>query len=219
MKSFFNLCKDPNWKEFIDYHTKKIFFEGDSYIFTQGESVLGLYVVINGKIKITRNTDQDNVKLIRLASNMDIVGHRGFGGNWKYPISAQCHNDTELHFIPLSVIKTISHANPEFSYNLMMFFAEELRLSEKITEIKSVKARIAYALLYNSKIFGMNPQTGLLNYTIPRRDIANFAFTTYESVIRTLSDFNVEGYIKIDNKNILIKNNQALVNISKIDIL
>ena len=210
MKSFLDLFKDQNWKEFINFHTKITKFSKDEYIFKEGNHVLGLYIINTGKVKIIRNIDQESEKLVRLASDTQIVGHRGFGADWRYPTSAQCYTDTELYFIPISIIKTTMRINAEFSYNLMMFFAEELRHAERLMDIKSVKARIAYCLIYNSKVFGFNKDSGSLNFTIPRKDIANFALTTYESVVRTLSDFNNEGFIKIENKSILIKDFKAL---------
>lgn len=205
MANFFEQHCDGEWNEFINFHKQKIDFKKGEFIFQAGEKTKGLYVIDSGKIKITYKQYDGSERLIRLAKTGEILGHRGFGGSWTYPISAFTLEKTKVSFIPVKLFETIAKINPKFTYNLMMFFAEELRKSEAKIKHYPVKILVARALLDNYRAFGFeNENSTKLSYTLSRKDIANKAGTTYETVVRSLADFNKSGLIKIDGKSIHI---------------
>lgn len=205
MDSFLKQYCSPEWQKFIDFHKKSIEVEADTCIFKEGEKAEGLYIINKGKVKVMMNSQDKNERLIRLAADGDILGHRGFGGNWTYPISARTFEKTTLSFIPIEVFKTIAKTNIDFTYNLMMFFAEELRRSEeKITQIP-VKNRIAQAILLNYSVFGADKNDkAKISLTLSRKDFANKAGTTYESVVRVISELNKLNIIETVGKSIRI---------------
>jgi CRP/FNR family transcriptional regulator len=98
----------------------------------------------------------------------------------------------------------------------MMFFAEELRYSEQKMMQIPVKNRIAKAILMNYNVFGADPKDiAKISYTISRKDYASKVNTTYETVIRVLSDLNKEKIIKLDGKSIRILNFAGLTQLSQ----
>ena len=205
MANFFEQHCDKEWNDFINFHKEKFTFKKGEFIFQAGEKTNGLYIIDSGKIKITYKQYDGSERLIRLAKTGEVLGHRGFGGSWTYPISAFTLEDTKVSFIPVELFDTIAKINPKFTYNLMMFFAEELRKSEAIIKHYPVKILVARALLDNFRAFGFeNENSTKLSYTLSRKDIASKAGTTYETVVRSLAEFNKQGLIKIDGKSIHI---------------
>jgi len=207
MESFLKQYCNKEWQEFVDFHKKQITIKKGEFIFKEGEKTSGLYIVNKGKVKVISDDIEGREVLIRLAADGDIVGHRGFGGNWTYSISAKILEETELTFLPIKIFNILAKSNPEFTYALMMFFAEELRKSEEKTIQLPVKNRVARAVLMNYKTFGCNekdPQE--LSYTLSRKEYASKAETTYETVIRVLAELNKENIIKIKGKAISIIN-------------
>jgi len=201
MDSFLKRYCSSEWQEFVNFHIKQVVVEANNYVFREGEKTEGLYIVVSGKVKVlTKDVDEKDT-LIRLAAGGDILGHRGFGGNWTYPISAITYEKTEMSFIPLNIFKVVAKANAEFTYQLMMFFAEELRRSEeKILNIP-VKNRVSNAILMNYKVFGSDTKDpSKISYTLSRKDFASKARTTYETVIRVITLLNNEGIIKSEGK-------------------
>ncbi len=211
MKTFIEKHCTKAWQDFINFHKEVKVYEKDDYIFQAGEKTEGLFIIDSGKVKITYRQYDGSRRLIRLANDGDILGHRGFGGNWQYPISALTLEPTQVSFIPVDIFNTIAEANPKFTYHLMMFFAEELRKSEAVIKHYPVKNLVARALLDNYKAFGFESENSQkLSYTLTRKDIASKAGTTYETVVRTLAQFNKTGVIKIDGKSIHITNMDEL---------
>jgi len=98
---------------------------------------------------------------------------------------------------------------------MMMFFAEELRDSERLAKNLPVKNLVASALYTNYKVFGLeNKKSTKLSYTLSRKDIANKSGTTYESAVRSLAELNKDGVIKIDGKAIHILDVERLKQMS-----
>jgi CRP/FNR family transcriptional regulator len=215
MDSFLKQYCSNEWQEFVNFHKKQITAKKDTYIFKEGEVTEGLYIVNKGKVKVVAADLEGKEALIRLAANGDILGHRGFGGNWTYPISAITYEETELTFIPIKIFNVLAKSNTEFTYQLMMFFAEELRRSEEKIMQLPVRNRVAKAVLMNYKAFGFDEQDqNKLSYTLSRKDYASKARTTYETVIRVLSDLNKDNIINIKGKSIVIPNLDLLKEIA-----
>ena len=76
----------------------------------------------------------------------------------------------------------------------------------------TVPQRVARALKMNMDAFGFHEKDKrMLAFTLSRKDIASAADTTYESVIRTLAEFQEQGIIELVGKRIRIRNKSKLM--------
>lgn len=199
------------WCEFVDHYSEIRTHVAGEYIFRKGEPTIGLFLIIDGKVKVTTSVGRDQERVIRLATNDDLIGHRGFGGDWKYTVSAIALTDSKLRFIPLDIFNAVFRANPDFAYYIMTFFAEELRDSESFTSQLPIKNIVAGVLVKNCETFGFakGSQTKL-GYSLSRRDLASLAGTRYETLVRILSEFSQEGIVRFEGKIIHILNLEKL---------
>jgi CRP-like cAMP-binding protein len=203
MNSVINKYCTTEWQDFIGFHSTTFKYSKNDVILEFGADVEGLFFVNTGKVKITTPTPTGD-RIIRLASDGDIVGHRGLGGTWKYTISAIALEETDVLFVPMAILTQVLKANPDFAFFILMFFADELRDSEKLAYQSSVKNLIALALLKNYEAFGFEADSTKLGFSLQRKDLASMAGTTYESTIRSLSELQKDGIIKLEGKSILI---------------
>lgn len=210
MKSFFKQYLTGPWQEIINKNKTELHFKKNEAIFEMGQKVEGLFEIKKGKAKVVRNTNEGQEVLIRLAGDNAILGHRGLGGDWIYPVSAIALEDTTVCFIPKETFELVARTNSEYSYHLMMFFSEELKSAEDKNHQQPVVNRMAKAIWKNCEAFGSDKKTGRLNFTIRRQDFANMVGTTYESVIRSIAELKKNGVIDTDNKAIIIKNLNGL---------
>lgn len=218
MKDFLSEYCSPEWREFVLFHSQVLKYKAGEIIFKVGEDTTGLYIINHGKVKITTKSGQKEERIIRLVKDGDILGHRGFGGDWKYTISAITFEETELLFIPLNIFHQTVKANAELGFYMMMFFAEELRDSEQLAQQSPVRNSVASVLYNNYEVFGFeNENSTKLSYTLSRKDIANQAAIRYETTIRVLTDFVKENIIEIEGKSIKIIDLEKLNKIKKGD--
>ena len=203
------LCKLclKEWLPAIDAHRKIIHVKKGTVIFEEGSSVEGIYFINEGKAKVHKKWGEDKELIVRIAGKSAILGHRGLGKSMIYPVSATALESTTLCFIDLAFFYTTTKVNPDFTFKLMMFFAEELQESEKNMRNlahMTVRGRIAYVLLLLEEKFGINTD-GNINITLSRQDLASLAGTTYETVFRILTELTEEKYITTTNRNIALR--------------
>jgi CRP-like cAMP-binding protein len=169
----------------------------------EGAPMQGLYFIYKGKVKVLKTGIYGKEHIVRLTQEGDTVGFRGFGTSNRYLIGASALEDTVLCNFSNEVMQDILKSIPEFTYSMMLFYAEELNKSEnnvkKIAQM-IVRERVIDTLLYLLKKFGQT--NDLININLSRKEIADFAGTTDEQVTRIFSSLKKEGLIKIVGKKI-----------------
>ncbi|HEX5653566.1 MAG TPA: Crp/Fnr family transcriptional regulator [Chitinophagaceae bacterium] len=210
------LCRQcqPSWLPAIDANRKSFHFKKGELLFTEGEEVKGMFFIESGLVKVHKKWGSEKELILRIARDGDIVGHRGLGSDTIYPVSATALENTDICFVSLEFFTASLKVNPEFLYQLMMFFASELKESEKRMRNlahMSVKGRIANALLTLQQKFGNNPD-GALTITLSRQDLASYTGTTYETLFRVMNELVEEGLIKMEGKKIFLLKEKELSN-------
>ncbi|MDB4088887.1 Crp/Fnr family transcriptional regulator [Flavobacteriales bacterium] len=177
-------------------------------LFSEGGYPKALYVVYKGIVKIHKYGVNGKEQITRLASAGDLIGYRSLLNNESYTASATAVEETKLFKIPSEAFFNLLKENSDFSMKVIQMLANDLRQSEKqVVDMaqKSVREKIAEALLLLSNKFGVNENTNALNSILTRKEIGDIAGVTTESAIRTISDFNKEEILEIEGKRILIK--------------
>ncbi len=91
---------------------------------------------------------------------------------------------------------------------LLNFFIEVREAESRMDNLLNFdpKKRVALVLLKLIDCSGYkNKKSELMSFTLSRADIANMVGTTYETVIRTLANFEKLNYIELVGKEIAIK--------------
>lgn len=206
-----SLIRDNVSQEYLDkiYESINIIRckKGQQFIM-EGAPVNGLFFICTGKAKVLKTGIFGKEQILRLVGEGEMIGYRGFGTREKYGISAVAIEDCLLCNFPNDLMEKMLQEIPNLTYDLMMFYAEELNRSE--AKVKSlaqmtVREKVIDALLYLERKFGSNIK-GFLNLRLSRREIADFAGTTDEQVIRTISALKKEGQLFVLGKQIGISN-------------
>jgi CRP/FNR family transcriptional regulator len=185
----------------------RVYKKGES-LFEEGGYPKALYVVYKGIVKIHKYGTNGKEQITRLASAGDLIGYRSILNEEQYSASASAVEETRLFKIPSDAFITLIKENSDFALKVMKMLAEDLRNAEKqVIDMaqKSVREKVAEALILLSDKFGVNEHTAALNSILTRKEIGDIAGVTTESAIRTISDFNKEQIIEIEGKRILIK--------------
>ena len=200
------LCENCNCliKKHIDAVQMEPFLEkkntircnsGQQFIL-EGTPVSGLYFIYNGSVKVYKETAVNKMQIIRFSKNGEVVGHRGFGTNYVYDISAcALENSILCNFSTPDLIEML-HAHPPLMFDFMLFYADQLQKSEsnaKRFAKMSVREKVLNGLLFIKRKFGQTD--GFINITLSRKDIADFAGTSQEQAIRTISTLKKEGLL------------------------
>ncbi|APY12621.1 transcriptional regulator [Seonamhaeicola sp. S2-3] len=196
--------------DFLDEKNEIFCKKGQQFII-EGAPVNGLFFILQGKVKVFRTGINGKEQIVRFAKNGEIIGHRGFGTEEYYPIGAIALEDTALCYFSKESLQKGLRENSEFTYNLMLFYANELNRSE--SKVKSlsqmtVRERVVDTLLYINRKFGN--LNGFLNLPLSRKEYADYAGTSEEQVIRVFSALKKEGLISASGKKIGINDVELL---------
>ncbi len=175
-------------------------------IFKEGQPVEGIWFLYSGKAKVHKPWGEQKELIIRFATAGDVLGHRGIGSNHSYPVSATALEPTITCFIETAFFLSSLKINPELTFRLMMFYAQELQVTEHLMRNlvqRDMKGRIADSLLIIQNQFGKD-ENGNINMLISRQDLASFAGTSYESMFRILNELMNDKVIKLNDRNIKI---------------
>ena len=205
------------WLPAIGANRKSYRVKKGELIFKEGDLVTGVYFVYAGKVKVHKKWGPEKELIVRFAQKGAIVGHRGLGSNSHYPVSGTAIENSIVCFIDIDFFQTTLKVNSDFTYKLMMFFADELQESErKMRNLAHmpVKGRICQALFTLQNQFGITTE-GFINIELSRQDLASFAGTTYETVFRIINELVLEKVISVSRKSIYIVDTEKLVSFTQ----
>jgi CRP-like cAMP-binding protein len=199
--------------EDIRFHEKKTEIrckKGQQFII-EGAPVNGLFFILQGKVKVFRTGINGREQIVRFAKSGEIIGHRGFGTEEYYSIGAVALENTTLCYFSKDNLQEVLLSNPAFTYDLMLFYANELNKSE--SKVKSlsqmtVRERVVDTLLYINRKF--KQKNNYLDLVLSRKEYADFAGTTEEQVIRVFSVLKKEKLITANGKRIGLLNEKLL---------
>ena len=207
---FINKYCSDEWKPIITFNKTTTDYPAGATIFSEGESVTGIYEIYTGKIKVVSSYGKGKERILSFATKEQILGYHGLGGKMIYPVTAVTLEPSQVTFIPIDIFYKAVKANPDMALYLMQFFADQLKESEmrlRLHSIMTAHEKVAFALVTIVSSFGFDKQDEtMLSFTPSRKDIASLSGTTYETVIRMLAEFEKTDRIRIEGKSIRILN-------------
>lgn len=199
-------CKNDIAQKFLE-QKNTILCRKTQNIIIEGSPVHSLYFVQKGKVKILNTGINGREQILRIARDGEMIGQRGFNSTQQYPIGATALEDSMICSFSIQNMKDMLQQIQGMAYDFMNFYAEELNRTEtKVRKFAhmSVREKVIDAFLYMNRKFGQ--KDGFLRIKLSRKEIADFAGTTEEQVIRVISALKKEELLQTTGKKIGITN-------------
>ena len=218
----FDLFKDLKEQE-LDEIERKITLtklKKASIVYREGQNIGGIYIVINGILKVYKTGYDGKEQIIRFAKAGDPIGFRSIVNEEPACTTAEPLTESTLCYIPGECVLSLFRNNPDFAMTLMKITCKELGESNMFLldlAQRSVRERLAKVLLMLMDTFDLDEEKRL-RIALTREDLANMVGTATESVIRLLSEFRADKLIEIQGRYIKLMNVAQLIKISNIRI-
>lgn len=176
------------------------------YIFHAGSIPGGIYCVNSGVVKLESEGSGGNGHIRRVVQGGGILGHRSLFADEPYDAAAVVHEEATVCLIPKNAIHELITKHPDVGFKLLALVSKELRAAEGrlcAQTDKNAAERIAEAVLFLREKFP--------DQTWTRKDIAEWAGTTPETVIRTLADFEARHLIEQKGRSINIIDKRGML--------
>jgi CRP-like cAMP-binding protein len=181
-------------------------FKKGQSIFMAGNTPPGLYCISSGVVKLETPGINGDGHILRMMKAGDVLGYRSLFANEPYTASAVVVEDVEACLIPRERLTELCEKSPQLTLEFLKYISTELRKAEErlVAMVdKDATERVAEALLFLKENFA--------NPTWTRREIAEWAGTTPETVMRTLAAFEDEGLIRQEGRRIEIVDRESLI--------
>ncbi len=171
--------------------------------------------VIDGLVKVYLQTGSNKQINIRLAVEGDYLAFSSVFDENIYNYSAVALKDSVVCMIDKTALRKLFLKNSEFAMRITSRNCRnEAWLLDMLKNVtyKQMRGKIASSLLYLSSEKFLNHN--VFQY-LTRKDIADFASITTESTIKFIKEFEKEGILKLDGKDITIIDQRVLEDIAK----
>lgn len=184
-----------------------------SLLFHQGDEVTAVYLILEGLVKLYRDLG-DTDRTLTFLYKADVLGLDALYSSEGHACSAQAVGFVTACAFSKESVQSIAAATPEFSELLLKEAARQCAAALHEQDVlfhRSTNGRIADKILRLGEKFGKVESHGMiLQLRITQRELASMAGTNRESVCKALLTFKREGSIDIQNKLIIIKNQEKL---------
>lgn len=191
-------------KNYIDDNGTEFNYSKGDVIFEQGNKPNYVYLVSNGTVKCFKNEESGKELTTGIYKEDDLLGYIAVLHNTNRLVNAIAMNQCKLLGISKDAFMKIFDHNHKLNQEVINLLAENIEETrEQLLQMAyaSVRKKTASTLLQFVAKMTKTPDNQI---RISRNDLASVAGIATESLIRTISNFQKEGLIEIDGRNIKI---------------
>ena len=212
---------NPNRFSLQELPYEVVSFEEGETLFKEGDVTKGLYLMKSGCVKLFVNRDHNRGRttspeyVTKLVSPGEVFGYKSLvTGKPNHTFAKAVRKTTVWIYARESVMKLFATSHPIVRAVLEQSVSDikSYEITSQLHYLASVQERIAYQLVVLSDRFGVpSPRGGTsLNLKLTRNEFAQLASTINESLSRHLTEFNAEGLIDLNGKEIIILDRDGL---------
>lgn len=183
-------------------------------LFSEGDAGDKLYVIIHGKIKLTRTAPDGRENLLSVHGPGEMFGELSLFDPSPRTSGASAVTDTQLAALAHDDLRHWLTSRPDVSMHLLRALAQRLR---RINDVKAdlvftdVPGRVAKALLDLAERFGVPQEDGLqVNHDLTQEELAQLVGASRETVNKALADFVARGWLQLSAKSVLLVDPERL---------
>jgi len=184
-------------------------FAADEMLFWEGEPCAGIFLIIQGSVKIFRTSPSGREVMLSIETAPATVAELPLFDGGTYPASVRVVEPVAALFINKNDFQQFCRQNPDVALKVLAVVGRRLRhlvgLVESMT-FGSVTQRLARLLLESSKAAGSD------TFDLPatHQELASRLGTVREVVSRNLGRFRAQGLISIRDREVQIVNRAGL---------
>ena len=194
--------------------TQILFRKGDN-LTKQGAFASYVLFIISGLARQYIEGDSVRNYNLRIIKPGEFVGLSAVFTKNTFNYSSIAITDCQVFLIEKDAIAKVVKQNGMFGFTMITRYCEQnANLFDTLRTViyKQMNGRIAETLLYIDGFKNENPNIFQL---LSRKDIADFAGISTESAVKLLKSFEKDGLIELNEKDILVVNQNGLLEISK----
>ncbi|HSA49169.1 Crp/Fnr family transcriptional regulator [Yinghuangia sp. ASG 101] len=180
---------------------------GDS-LFHEGDPGDRLYVVIEGKIKLHRSSNDGRENMLAVLGPSEMFGELSLFDPGPRTATATALTDVRLLGLGHQDLQPWLNGRPKVALSLLRAIARRLRrTNESLADLvfSDVPGRVAKALLDLSRRFGVPAEEGIhVAHDLTQEELAQLVGASRETVNKALADFASRGWLRLEARAVVL---------------
>ena len=183
-------------------------------LFAEGVAGDRLYVILAGKIKLTRAAPDGRENLLSVLGPGEMFGELSLFDPRPRTASAVAITETTLAALAHEYLRHWLPGRPDVALHLLRALAQRLRRANDVMAdlvFTDVPGRVAKALLDLADRFGEQQDGGVqVHHDLTQEELAQLVGASRETVNKALADFSTRGWLQLHAKSVLIRDRDRL---------
>lgn len=211
--AFFNSLSPEALKDFeaMEHPTS---YPSGKLLFSENEESQGIYVVLDGEVKLSINSSDGKRLILRIAKKGEILGLTSTLSGRPYEMTAEILYPVKSAFIPRREFLNFLMHHPE----VYQAVTEELSRNYSIAceQLRTVGLSLTASVKLARLLLGWSEQGQTsecgtrLRFSLTHEEIGEFIGASRETVTRTLSEFKHRRLVAFSGSTLTIPNRMAL---------
>jgi CRP-like cAMP-binding protein len=183
-------------------------------VFREGDPGDRLFVVVDGKVKISRAAPDGRENLLAVLGPGEMFGELSLFDPGTRTATATAITDSTLASLDHDDMRPVLLERPLVALHLLRALAQRLRrTNEAMADLvfSDVPGRVAKALLDLSDKFGEEEEHGVrVQHDLTQEELAQFVGASRETVNKALSEFANRGWLRIEGRSVVLLSKERL---------
>lgn len=189
-------------------------FKKGEMLFVSGELAKGLFVVVNGQIRVFQQNAEGREQVMHIDAAGSVVAEVAVFDGGPYPASAISDADLDALFIDTHDVHYFCKKYPALAMRALMLMAQRVRRHAQLVEslcFQDVGQRLAVFLLTSAQYAG-TPMQGRIGFHLPlsQHEIAIRIGSVRDVVARAFARLKHDGLIEVEGHEVIIPDARAL---------
>jgi CRP/FNR family transcriptional regulator len=198
----------------LDAISSSATYPKDAILFVEGQEPRGVFVLCNGRVKLSTNSADGKSIIARIAEPGELVGLPGTLSGKPYELTAEALEPLQANFIPRDAFMRFLRENGEAAVRVAEILSQIYRST--LLEVRylgfasSAAEKLARFLLDLPAMPGSNNGHSRATLTLTHKEIGEMIGASRETVTRLFAHFKRESLIEIHGSTLVITNKAAM---------
>jgi CRP/FNR family transcriptional regulator len=199
---------------------RRAMYQPGQYVFYEGHVALGLYILCQGQVKLTRLNRKGQQRLVGILDSGQLLEKQAFQEQPVHQVTCEVLESSQICLLDRTTFLSFLKEHGELAVKLVQVLSKEMTAVLNVADqfaFTPARERLARLLLELSDRFGKNEDAGIrMTLKLKREDLAQMAAVTVETVVRLLHDFQNDQLITVHGRELIIINADRLMKIAGI---
>ena len=218
-REFSDICQlVPPVEEPFGLIKRRAMYQAGQHVFYEGHVALGLYILCQGRVKLTRLNRRGQQRLVGILDSGQLLEKQAFQEQPVHQVTCEVLEPSQICLLDRTTFLSFLKEHGELAVKLVQVLSKEMNAVVNAADqfaFTPARERLARLLLELSERFGEQiPKGTRIVLKLKREDLAQMAAVTVETVVRLLHDFQESGLIHMQGRELTILKADRLQKIS-----